>query len=170
MENGDALYAICKLKAPLLAYLFAKDKEANITTTVAQSKVLIDPGCGKRIKFQRYYTKKHGTVRWLRDQFSCKHGRRPRNCKECGGNGICEHGRQRNHCKECGGSSFCKHGRERYICKECGGNGICEHGRERTKCKECGGGSICEHGRIRYSCKECLANVQPFTKCQPCKT
>ena len=83
MENGDALYAICKLKAPLLTYLFAKDKEANITTTVAQSKVLIDPGCGKRIKFQ---------------------------CKECGGNGICEHGRERTKCKECGGASICGEG------------------------------------------------------------
>ena len=155
MENGDPLHAICKLKAPLLAYLFAKDKEANITTTVAQSNVLDDPGRGKRTKNQWYSTTEYGTVRWLGDQFSCKHGRRPRNCKECGGNGICEHGRQRSHCKECGGSSFCKHGRERYICKECGGNGICEHGREHTKCKECGGGSICEHGRIRYSCKEC---------------
>ena len=50
MENGDPLHAICKLKAPLLAYLFAKDKEANITTTVAQSNVLDDPGRGKRTK------------------------------------------------------------------------------------------------------------------------
>ena len=35
---------------------------------------------------------------------SCAHGRRHRECKECGGAGICEHGKRRHRCKECGGA------------------------------------------------------------------
>ena len=151
MENGDALYAICKLKAPLLAYLF-------------ESNVLVDPSSGKRINGQWYKTQiavdngrqyQWKTLRWLGGHFSCEHGRDRYICKECGGNGICEHGRQRRMCKDCGGNGICEHGRSRSKCKECGGGSICEHGRERSQCKECGGGSICEHGRRRSQCKEC---------------
>ena len=91
---------------------------------------------------------------------ACPHGRRRRECKECGGKGICEHGRQRSKCKECGGSGICEHGRVRSVCKECGGSAICEHSRERYKCKECGGKGICEHGRVRSNCKECHAAKQ----------
>ena len=80
---------------------------------------------------------------------ACPHGRRRRECKECGGSSFCEHGRHRTQCKECGGSQVCQHGRVRTTCKECGGSGICEHGRRRYHCKECGGASICEHGRQR---------------------
>ena len=86
---------------------------------------------------------------------ACPHGRRRRECKECGGAGICEHGRRRSECKECGGGSICEHGRQRSQCKECGGSQICEHGRQRHQCKECGGSQICEHGRQRTQCKEC---------------
>jgi hypothetical protein len=86
---------------------------------------------------------------------ACPHGRRRRECKECGGASICEHGRQRSRCKECGGGSICEHGRRRSECKECGGGSICEHGRLRYRCKECGGSQICEHGRERRKCKEC---------------
>ena len=86
---------------------------------------------------------------------ACPHGRRRRECKECGGAGICEHGRRRRECKECGGGSICEHGRQRSQCKECGGGSICEHGRQRSQCKECGGSQICEHGRRRRECKEC---------------
>ena len=85
----------------------------------------------------------------------CPHGRRRRECKECGGSSICEHYHQRHRCKECGGASFCEHGRRRSQCKECGGSQICEHGRVRAQCKECGGSAICEHGRRRHGCKEC---------------
>ena len=105
---------------------------------------------------------------------ACPHGRRRRECKECGGKGICEHGRQRSTCKECGGSQICEHGRQRYQCKECGGAGICEHGRQRYQCKECGGSSICEHGRQRYQCKECgggsiCEHSRVRSKCKECK-
>ena len=86
---------------------------------------------------------------------ACPHGRRRRECKECGGSSLCEHGRQRYVCKECDGKGICEHGRERRRCKECGGASICEHGRQRSRCKECGGSGICEHGRIRFACKEC---------------
>ena len=90
-----------------------KDKDINITTTVAQSNVINDPGAGKRVKNQWYSTKKYGTVRWLGTCFSCKHGRVRNTCKECGGSQTCEHGRQRSRCKDCGGSGICKHGRQR---------------------------------------------------------
>jgi hypothetical protein len=86
---------------------------------------------------------------------SCAHGRRHRECKECGGAGICEHGRRRRECKECGGAGVCEHGRQRRQCKECGGAGVCEHGTRRHMCKECGGAGVCEHGRLRHECKEC---------------
>ena len=65
----------------------------------------------------------------------CEHGVKPRwKCKVCG---ACPHGRRRRQCKECGGAGICEHGRERYRYKECGGSGICEHGRQRSQCKEC---------------------------------
>ena len=77
----------------------------------------------------------------------CEHGVKHRSkCKVCS---ACPHGRRRRQCKECGGAAICEHGRERSKCKECGGTGICEHGRQRSRCKECGGSSICEHGRRR---------------------
>ena len=57
----------------------------------------------------------------------CEHGVKPRSkCKVCG---ACPHGRRPSQCKECGGSAICEHGRQRPQCKECGGSGICEHGR-----------------------------------------
>ena len=83
----------------------------------------------------------------------CEHGVKYRSqCKVCN---ACPHGRRRRECKECGGSSICEHGRRRYDCKDCGGKGICEHGRHRHTCKECGGKGICEHGRRRSNYKEC---------------
>ena len=99
-----------------------KDKDINITATVAQSNVINDPGAGKRVKNQWYSTKKYGTVRWLGTYFSCKHGRARSKCKECGGSSICEHGRVRSQCKECGGSQICEHGRQRSQCKDCWAN------------------------------------------------
>uniref|UniRef100_A0A0G4H8J3 CR-type domain-containing protein n=1 Tax=Chromera velia CCMP2878 TaxID=1169474 RepID=A0A0G4H8J3_9ALVE len=104
----------------------------------------------------------------------CEHGRRRRQCKECGGSSICEHGRQRHKCKECGGSSICEHGQARYYCKQCGGKGLCEHGRRRNTCKECGGSSVCEHGRDRYYCKECggrgfCKHGRRRSKCSKCE-
>ena len=36
----------------------------------------------------------------------CIHGRRHRECNECGGAGICEHGRRRQRCKECHENSY----------------------------------------------------------------
>ena len=83
----------------------------------------------------------------------CEHGVKYRsNCRVCS---ACPHGRRRRQCKECGGSQICEHGRQRKQCKECGGSQICEHGRVRSQCKECGGGSICEHGHRRPQCEEC---------------
>ena len=65
----------------------------------------------------------------------CEHGVKYRsNCKVCS---ACPHGRRRRECKQCGGASICEHGRVRSRCKECGGSGICEHGRVRSQCKEC---------------------------------
>eukprot|EP00656_Telonema_subtile_P039083 TRINITY_DN44225_c0_g1_i1.p1 TRINITY_DN44225_c0_g1~~TRINITY_DN44225_c0_g1_i1.p1 ORF type:complete len:260 (-),score=19.14 TRINITY_DN44225_c0_g1_i1:294-1073(-) len=49
----------------------------------------------------------------------CEHGRRPSQCKQCGGSGICTHGRQKNQCKQCGGCGICTHGRIRSRCKAC---------------------------------------------------
>jgi hypothetical protein len=54
-----------------------------------------------------------------RSEVKCEHGRRERECKQCGGSSICEHGRQKSVCKECGGSAICAHGRHKYACKEC---------------------------------------------------
>ena len=69
----------------------------------------------------------------------CEHGVKQRSrCKVCS---ACPHGKRRRQCKECGGASICEHGRQRTQCKECGGGSICEHGRVRSKCKECGGGN-----------------------------
>ena len=45
----------------------------------------------------------------------CDHGRRPSQCKDCGGSGVCEHGRRRYSCKDCGGSGRCEHGRVRSV-------------------------------------------------------
>ena len=65
----------------------------------------------------------------------CPHGVKYRSrCKVCS---ACPHGRRPYDCKECGGPSICEHGRIRSQCKECGGSQICEHGRVRSKCKEC---------------------------------
>ena len=74
---------------------------------------------------------------WGKYGWLCLHGRRPDQCRYCGGSGICEHGRIRSKCKACGGGHICEHGRERSKCKECGGGSICEHGRRRSQCKEC---------------------------------
>ena len=49
----------------------------------------------------------------------CPHGKRRRQCKECGGKGICQHNRRRSSCKDCGGSSICQHGRQKRSCKSC---------------------------------------------------
>jgi hypothetical protein len=51
----------------------------------------------------------------------CKHGRRRRECVNCGGSGICEHNRRRNTCVDCGGSGICEHNRRRTRCVDCGG-------------------------------------------------
>ena len=85
----------------------------------------------------------------------CPHGKKKRNCKECGGSRFCIHEKQKTQCRECGGSSFCAHGRRKSNCKECGGASICIHSREKSKCKDCGGGSVCSHGKLRIICKDC---------------
>ena len=65
----------------------------------------------------------------------CEHGVKYRsNCKVCS---ACPHGKRRRQCKECGGSQICEHGRQRSQCKKCGGGSICEHDRIRSRCKEC---------------------------------
>ena len=47
----------------------------------------------------------------------CEHGVKHRStCKVCS---ACPHGRRRRECKECGGGSICEHGRVRSDCKEC---------------------------------------------------
>ena len=106
-----------------------------------------DPGKASRVAGAPYQREVKGvdgrcsTVveTWTGKRWHCEHGRRKRECKECGGASICEHGRVRSKCKECGGASICEHGRVRYVCKPCGGASICDHGRVRSKCKECGG-------------------------------
>ena len=47
----------------------------------------------------------------------CEHGVKPRSkCKVCS---ACPHGKRHRDCKECGGSGICEHGRIRSKCKEC---------------------------------------------------
>ena len=47
----------------------------------------------------------------------CEHGVKWRSrCKVCG---ACPHGKRRRECKECGGASICEHGRRRSQCKAC---------------------------------------------------
>jgi hypothetical protein len=49
----------------------------------------------------------------------CEHGRRPKQCKDCG-TGYCVHNRQKSKCKDCG-TGYCKHGRQKGTC-------YCKHG------------------------------------------
>jgi hypothetical protein len=65
----------------------------------------------------------------------CDHGRRKRQCKDCG-TGSCQHGRRKGQCKDCG-TGRCKHGRDRNKCKNCG-TGQCQHGLWKSQCKDCG--------------------------------
>ena len=104
---------------------------------------------------------------------ACPHGRRRRQCKDCGGASICEHGLQRPQCMDCGGSQICEHGRQRSQCMDCGGSQICEHGRRRSQCMDCGGSQICEHGRRRSQCMECggtqiCEHGRQRSKCMDC--
>jgi hypothetical protein len=68
---------------------------------------------------------------------------------------LCAHGRRPAQCRPCGGSAFCgPHGRRRATCRLCGGSGVCAaHGRLRATCRPCGGSQICEHGRVRPQCR-----------------
>lgn len=86
----------------------------------------------------------------------CKHGKRRRQCKDCGGSSICKHNLQKSFCKKCNGSVFCIHGRQKYVCKECKGKGICQHNKIKAKCRECKGSDFCEHGNRKYYCKQCV--------------
>ena len=69
----------------------------------------------------------------------CKHGRRPRQCIDCGlGTAFCHHGRRKTTCKQCGGISICEHGIQKNTCKECGGKGRCmKHGKLWKDCGIC---------------------------------
>ena len=60
----------------------------------------------------------------------CEHGvKTARTCKVCS---ACPHGRRRRQCKECGGVSNLRARSSCALsCKECGGASICEHGRQR---------------------------------------
>ena len=49
----------------------------------------------------------------------CPHGRRKRQCRDCGGSNICEHGKQKSRCADCGGSGICPHKRRKERCQEC---------------------------------------------------
>jgi hypothetical protein len=84
----------------------------------------------------------------------CDHGRRKRECKDCG-TGFCHYGRRKRECKDCG-TGFCQHGRRMGQCKDCG-TGRCKHGRQRGKCKECGTGQ-CQNGLWKSNCKDCGTN------------
>jgi hypothetical protein len=68
-------------------------------------------------------------------EVQCEHGRRKRQCKDCGTN-HCKHGRQKSKCRDCG-TGHCAHGREEGKCKDCG-TGQCQHGLWRSRCRDCG--------------------------------
>ena len=130
------------------------------------------PKKNERIKGEKYMYKNEIVI-WSGASLHCKHDRRKRHCKECGGSQICEHGRQKSHCKECGGSAICEHGSQKFQCKKCCGSAFCEHGRRKSRCKECGGSGICEHGRQKSICKECGGSAicehgREKSKCKEC--
>ena len=51
----------------------------------------------------------------------CIHGRRKRQCRNCGGSSTCPHASQKLHCLVCRPDRACDHGRIAKDCKECGG-------------------------------------------------
>lgn len=99
----------------------------------------------------------------------CEHKRQKSKCKECNGSSICEHNRRRSRCNECGGGSICEHKRQKHICIECGGSSFCKHGRRKSNCKECGGNSLCQHNRVRSNCGECGGSNICKHKLQKCR-
>ena len=88
----------------------------------------------------------------------CPHGRRKKQCKDCGGSSVCEHGKRKSTCKECGGSSMCCHARQLHTCPIC--NAVCSHLKKIGKCeicmKQCEEISIlCQHGHHEKRCPTC---------------
>ncbi len=93
---------------------------------------------------------KNGNIRiWNGRELYCHHGKRPSQCKKCGGASLCMHQVQKHFCRLCNGSYMCSHGKETRRCKECGGRDLCEHGIPKSRCKDCEGGSICEHKKMK---------------------
>ena len=80
-----------------------------------------DPGKAARapgVHYRRILKGKAVVATWTVKGWRCEHGRRRRECKECGGTSICEHGRRPSLCKECGAP-------EPYLSVPNHGNRIC---------------------------------------------
>ena len=107
-----------------------------------------------------------------RREAHCKHGKKHRLCRDCGGSSLCLHNRPRCQCRICRGTGICERNRVRSACRDCGGNSRCEHGklkwcrechrsafckhdRRKPLCRECGGSALCIHDRQKHRCKEC---------------
>jgi hypothetical protein len=91
-----------------------------------------------------------------RDRRGRRHQEEPGFCsRTCrAAKGKCDHGRRKRQCKDCG-TGYCKHGRQKGKCEDCG-TGHCEHGRQLGKCKDCGTGCYCcVHNRRKGLCKDC---------------
>jgi hypothetical protein len=54
----------------------------------------------------------------------------------------CPHGRRPNECRDCGGASICIHGRRRTLCHNCRPNSMCTHR------QQCSGGAVCKPGMM----------------------
>ena len=104
------------------------DLAEGMTTTIWRPRVRIavpDVGDAENTDTSKEELTKKGTKRKRAPKHfgPCEHGVKPRSkCKVCS---ACPHGRRRRECKECGGKGICEHGRVRSQCKECGGASIC---------------------------------------------
>ena len=98
------------------------DLAEGMTTTVWRPRVRIDVpdvGDSEDTDTSKEELTTRGTKRKIAPMHlgPCEHGVKYRSkCKVCG---ACPHGRRRRQCKECGGASICEHGRRRTQCKEC---------------------------------------------------
>ena len=85
----------------------------------------------------------------------CEHGKRKRNCVECGGSSICIHKKRKSRCVECGGKEICEHNCKKNRCYECKGSSICVHNKRRERCHDCKHQLLCIHNNSKATCITC---------------
>ena len=68
----------------------------------------------------------------------------------------CEHGRRKRECRNCGGSAFCEHSRIKYQCRDCIGSAICEHRKVKYRCIVCDTNRTLEAAAILTSLRNTL--------------